>query len=61
MATQPSTNAYGCPGSGATNSNSDDDHFFCLPKTSGASTDLSAIFKSAGTTLAGTSRLVQLP
>jgi hypothetical protein len=44
-----------------TNTNTDGDHFFCLPKTSGASTNLLSIFKSVGTVLAGGSRLVALP
>jgi hypothetical protein len=47
----------GCPGT----SNTDGDHFFCVPKTSGASTDLSNLFKSAATALAGGTKLIQLP
>jgi Flp pilus assembly protein TadG len=60
MATQPSSNQYGCPGSGSTNSNSDDDHFFCVPKSSGASTDLSVVFQAAAAQLAKGTRLIQL-
>ena len=40
MATD-SSNDNGCPGS----ENDDGDNYFCLPKTSGASTDLSEVFK----------------
>jgi hypothetical protein len=47
----------GCPG----NSNDDGDHFFCLPKSSGASTNLSALFKQAANALAGGTKLIQLP
>jgi hypothetical protein len=53
----------GCPGPAAPalNSNNDGDHYYCIPKSSGASTDLSAIFLSAGTQLArGGASLVQL-
>lgn len=47
----------GCPGT----SNDDGDHFFCVPKTSGASTNLSQLFKQAANALAGGTRLVPLP
>ena len=47
----------GCPGT----SNDDGDHFFCVPKTAGASTDLSKLFKAAANALAGGTRLIQLP
>lgn len=47
----------GCPGS----SNTDGDHFFCLPKSSGASTDLSKIFQAALNSMIGKSHLVKLP
>lgn len=47
----------GCPGT----SNDDGDHYFCVPKTSGASTDLSKLFKQAALALAGGTRLVPLP
>ena len=47
----------GCPG----NSNDDGDHFFCLPKSSGASTNLSALFKQAANALVGGTKLIQLP
>jgi hypothetical protein len=61
MATQPSSNALGCPGGGATNSNNDGDHFFCLPKTAGASTNLAAVFQAAAQQLAkGSARLIDL-
>ncbi len=46
----------GCPGP----ENDDDDHYFCLPKTSGASTDLSDVFKKAVEQLTGHSRLVNV-
>jgi hypothetical protein len=41
--------------------NDDGDHYFCVPKTTGASADLSDAFKSAATALVAGSRLVQLP
>jgi hypothetical protein len=47
----------GCPGS----ENTDDDHYFCVPKTAGASTDLSKAFKTAAAALAKGTKLVQLP
>jgi len=47
----------GCPGS----SNDDGDHFFCVAKTAGASTDLSNLFKAAAVALAGGTKLVPLP
>ncbi len=46
----------GCPGT----ENDDDDHYFCLPKSAGASTDLSDIFQRAVVTLTGHSRLVNV-
>jgi hypothetical protein len=55
MATS-SSNDNGCPGT----ENDDGDNYFCLPKTSGASTDLSDVFKKAVAQLAGHSRLVDV-
>ena len=49
--------ADGCPG----NENVDDDHYFCVPKTSGASTDLSDIFLRAVDSLSSHSRLIKVP
>jgi hypothetical protein len=61
MATQPSTDARGCPGTGTPNTNTDGDHFYCLPKTTGASTNLSLVFQAAAQALAqGKSHLIQL-
>jgi hypothetical protein len=47
----------GCPGT----ENTDGDHFFCVPKTAGASADLSNAFKSAATSLAQGTKLIELP
>lgn len=47
----------GCPGG----SNDDGDHYFCVPKTDGASANLSKLFKQAANQLAGGTRLIQLP
>jgi Flp pilus assembly protein TadG len=47
----------GCPGA----SNDDGDHFFCVAKTAGASTNLASLFKQAANQLAGSTRLVELP
>ena len=47
----------GCPGT----SNDDGDHYFCVPKSDGASADLSKLFKAAANALAGGSKLIQLP
>jgi Flp pilus assembly protein TadG len=47
----------GCPGT----SNDDGDHYFCLPKSAGASTNLAALFKQAANALAGGTKLIQLP
>jgi phage FluMu gp28-like protein len=47
----------GCPGT----ENDDDDHYFCLPKTAGASTDLSKIFQKAITAMVAHSRLIKIP
>lgn len=55
MATD-STNDNGCPGT----ENDDGDNYFCLPKTAGASTDLSEVFKKAVAQLSGHSRLVDV-
>jgi hypothetical protein len=55
MATN-SKNDNGCPGT----ENDDGDNYFCLPKTSGASTDLSEVFKKAVAQLSGHSRLVDV-
>ncbi len=48
---------HGCPGT----ENDDDDHYFCVPKTDGASADLSKIFKKAANALVGGTKLIQLP
>ena len=56
MSTQPTVGTTDCSAA----ENTDGDHFFCIGKT-GASTDLSDIFKAAAAQLAkGGSRLVQL-
>jgi hypothetical protein len=55
MATS-SANDNGCPGT----ENDDGDNYFCLPKTSGASADLSGVFKQAVAQLSGHSRLVNV-
>ncbi len=56
MSTQPTVNPTTCTAT----ENTDDDHFFCIGKT-GASTDLSGIFKAAAAQLAKSgSHLVQL-
>ena len=47
----------GCPGT----ENTDNDHYYCVPKTAGASADLTNAFKSAATSLAKGTRLIQLP
>lgn len=47
----------GCPGT----SNDDGDHFFCVPKSSGASANLANLFKQAANQLVGGTRLIQLP
>jgi len=47
----------GCPGT----ENTDNDHYFCVPKTAGASADLSNAFKTAATSLAQGTKLVELP
>jgi Flp pilus assembly protein TadG len=47
----------GCPGT----SNDDGDHFFCVPKTAGASTNLADLFKQAANGLVGSTKLIQLP
>ena len=47
----------GCPGT----SNDDDDHFFCVAKTAGASTNLTNLFKQAANQLAAGTKLIQLP
>jgi hypothetical protein len=51
-----SANDNGCPGT----ENDDGDNYFCLAKTSGASTDLSEVFKKAVAQLSGHSRLVNV-
>ena len=56
MSTGPSLGTTTC----SAQENSDDDHFYCIGKT-GASTDLTGIFKAAASQLAkGHSRLVKL-
>jgi hypothetical protein len=57
MATQSSLDDNGCPGT----ENDDLDHFFCLPKSAGASTKLSELFKQAANALVGGTKLIQLP
>ena len=47
----------GCPGT----SNDDGDHFFCVPKTAGASTNLTELFKQAANSLVGGTKLINLP
>jgi hypothetical protein len=62
MASQPSTNAYGCPGSGATNTNTDGDYYFCVPKTgANISQQLSDAFTTAATSLVTSAKLIHLP
>ncbi|HLA16976.1 MAG TPA: VWA domain-containing protein [Candidatus Limnocylindrales bacterium] len=56
MATN-STDDNGCPGT----ENDDGDNYFCVPKTAGASADLSNAFKTATNQLISGSKLVQLP
>jgi hypothetical protein len=41
--------------------NADKDHYFCVPKTAGASADLSDAFKAATAALVAGTKLVQLP
>jgi len=60
MATQPSSDQYGCPGTGTVNSNNDGDNFFCVVKSSDTTT-LSPVFSTVATTFAGTGpRLIQI-
>lgn len=47
----------GCPGT----ENDDGDNYFCLPKTAGASTDLSKVFERAVAAMVSHSRLVKVP
>lgn len=47
----------GCPGT----SNDDGDHFYCVPKTDGASTNLADLFKQAASSLVGGTKLIALP
>jgi Flp pilus assembly protein TadG len=47
----------GCPGT----SNDDGDNFYCLPRSAGASTDLSNVFRAAIGSVIGETRLVLLP
>jgi hypothetical protein len=51
-----SSNDNGCPGT----ENDDGDNYYCLPKTSGASTDLSDVFKKAVEQITSHSRLVKV-
>ena len=46
----------GCPGT----ENTDGDHYYCLPKSAGASADLSDVFQTAVESLTGHSRLVNV-
>ena len=41
--------------------NDDGDHFFCIPKSPGASANLADLFKQAVNQLIGGTKLVQLP
>ncbi|MGH2408295.1 MAG: VWA domain-containing protein [Candidatus Limnocylindrales bacterium] len=56
MATQPSVDG-GCEGT----SNTDGDHFFCVPKTAGISGNLTTQFQRAASALAGGTKLIKLP
>ena len=47
----------GCPGT----ENDDGDHYFCVPKTAGASANLTNVFKTAASSLAQGTKLVELP
>jgi hypothetical protein len=47
----------GCPGT----ENEDGDHYYCVPKTAGASADLTNAFKSATASLVASTKLVNLP
>lgn len=47
----------GCPGT----ENDDDDHYFCVPKTAGASANLTNAFRQATIALTGGSKLIHLP
>ncbi len=47
----------GCPGT----ENDDDDHYFCVPKTAGASANLSNAFRKATVALIGGTKLVKVP
>lgn len=61
MATQPSSDSLGCPGGGSPNSDTDGDHFFCVPKTAGASTNLATVFQAAAAQLvASSAHLIEL-
>jgi hypothetical protein len=57
MASNNSLDDNGCPGT----ENDDNDNFFCLPKSAGASTNLAALFKQAANALVGGTKLIQLP
>lgn len=62
MASQPSTNALGCPGTGTPNTNTDGDYYFCVPKTgANISQQLSTAFTTAATSLVTTAKLIHLP
>ena len=52
-----SSDDHGCPGT----ENTDDDHYYCVAKTAGASADLSNVFKSAAAALTEGTKLVMLP
>lgn len=56
MATD-SSDDNGCPGT----ENDDLDHFFCLPKSTGANANLANLFKQAASQLVGGTKLIQLP
>lgn len=62
MASQPSTNAYGCPGTGTPNTNTDGDYYFCVPKTgANIAAQLSTAFQTAATSLVTNAKLIHLP
>ncbi len=56
-ATQPGSTICAC----GDPENGDGDHFYCVPKTSGTSPDLTNAFKSAINQLVGGTKLIQLP
>jgi hypothetical protein len=62
MASQPSTNAHGCPGTSTPDTNTDGDYYFCVPKTgANISQQLSTAFTTAATSLVTNAKLIHLP